>query len=292
LREYRFETVDVFTHERFGGNQLAVVTAAEGMTSAEMQKVAREFNLSETVFVLPPDGADCDAVVRIFTRSAEMPFAGHPSIGSACVIAAAHDLEQVRLRQPAGIVRVEIKRNREGDVIGGTFAAPQPFAILQDIDRLLVASCIGIEPAHILTRTHHPVRASVGVDFVLAEINAEALREAAPDLSGFQAAARHYPDYSRFSLLAYHRSGDQVEARMFAPLGGTWEDPATGSANGALGSLLLHVSGGDRIDLSVKQGLQIERPSELRVTAFREGSAIHATVSGGCVRVMQGTVRV
>ncbi len=292
MREYEFVTVDVFTSERFGGNQLAVFPSAQGLATTEMQSLAREFNLSETAFVLPADSEDCDAVVRIFTRSAEMPFAGHPSIGTACVLAARNGLDRVRLKQPAGMVSVDIDRDGEGMAVGGTFDAPQALTILQDVEARVVAAAIGVNEAEVGTQTHSPVRVSVGVDFILAELSFEALRRASPDLAGFRAAALRYPEYSRFSLLAYHRSGSQVEARMFAPLGGTWEDPATGSANGALGAFLLRNAGTEKLKLTVRQGAQINRPSELSVVATCEGQEFRARVGGGCVPVMRGVAQV
>ncbi len=289
-RFYPFTTVDVFTNTRFSGNQLAVFTAAQGLSGAEMQALAAEMNLSETTFVLPPKDPANTAHVRIFNRTAEMPFAGHPNVGTAFVLAsAAPDLGEIlRFEEIAGLVEVRLAREG-GVVVGAEIDAPQPLQLLGEFAPRDIAACIGLEAADVVTDRHQPVRASVGVDFVLVEVAGDALSRAAPDVQAFRrTAAAHSEDGERLSVFFYARDGDGIRARMFAPLTGTWEDPATGSANAALGALLLSLTDADHLTYEAVQGVEMGRPSRLRITARRRGGEIRASVAGQCVPVLAG----
>lgn len=189
MAAYAFETVDVFTERRFGGNPLAVFTDARGLTDAEMQALAFELNLSETTFVLPPANPANSARVRIFNRTAEMAFAGHPSIGTAYVLARSghpHG-DMLKLEVPAGIVAVEIEREA-GAVVGGKITAPQPLSLGRTFPAAAIARCVGIAESEIVTSAHAPRLASVGNTYIIAEITADALARAAPDMAGFRAA--------------------------------------------------------------------------------------------------------
>jgi len=294
MRLYRFETVDVFTDRRFGRNQLAVFTDAEGLSDDEMQSLAAEMNLSETTFVLPPENAGSDARVRIFNRTAEMPFAGHPNVGTAFVLASVGRAvgETLRFEEQAGIVDVRLERGPEGEVTGAEIDAPQPLQILGELVTEDVAACIGLPAGMVLTNNHSPLRATVGVEFVLVEVEAEALSLASPDLAAFRrAAAADGANAERLSIFLYSRFELDVRARMFAPLSGTWEDPATGSANATLAALLLSLTEEPQLSYEATQGVEMGRPSRLRVSARRSLGSIRASVGGSCVPVLRGEAR-
>ncbi len=291
MPSYPFETVDVFTDRRFGGNPLAVFTDARGMSDAQMQSLAAEMNLSETTFVLPPDDPTHTARVRIFHRTAEMPFAGHPNVGTACVLARhGRDKDGVLLfEEIAGLVEVKIQRDANGTVIGATIAAPQPLSTDITLPVAGIAACAGLAPSDVVVTAHQPLQASVGVRFVLTEVKAEALARAVPDLAAFRALEAAHPELEkRLSLFLYVRDGESIRARMFAPLAGTWEDPATGSASATLAALLLSLDGVESARFELTQGVEMGRPSLLHLTARRTENGIRATVGGGCVPVLRG----
>lgn len=287
MATYRFETLDVFTDTRFGGNPLAVFTDARGLTTAQMQALAAEMNLSETTFILPAENAANTARVRIFNRTAEMPFAGHPSVGTGWVLSQMGHGRDLRLEVPAGIVEVTV------DDDGARIAAPQPLQTSEGLPVALAAACAGLAAADIVTTGHKPIAATVGVEFVFAEVTQDALTRAAPDLAVFKQAARDLPHFGdRLSLHLYARDGDKVRARMFAPNSGTVEDAATGSANATLAALLLSLGDAAEGRWEVTQGVEMGRPSRLRIAAHRAADGIRATVGGGCVRVFRGEAEV
>ncbi|MBO9621520.1 MAG: PhzF family phenazine biosynthesis protein [Sphingomonas sp.] len=289
---YRFETVDVFTERRFGGNPLAVFTDAEGLSGEEMQALAAEMNLSETSFVLPPVDPANTARVRIFTRTAEMPFAGHPSIGTAYVLARMGRVAggEARLEVPAGLVRVAMATGADGMPSGGRLTAPQPLQLGEAVDPAVVAACLGIAVEDVRVEAHVPRAASMGVWFILAEVAPDALGRCTPGLAAFRAGLQPWM-HGRFSLLAYAREGGDVRARMFAPIAGTFEDPATGSAAAALGGLLLALDGGESLGFTVAQGVEMRRPSRIEVAAERTPDGIVAHVGGSCVPMFRGEVQ-
>jgi trans-2,3-dihydro-3-hydroxyanthranilate isomerase len=296
---YEFVTVDVFTDRRFGGNPLAVFPDARGLTDEQMQALALEFNLSETTFVLPPDNPQHHAKVRIFTPRAELPFAGHPNVGTGYVLAQRDDNppEHYVFEELAGLVRVHVLRAGR-TIVGARISAPRALSIDIDIPEEIVAACAGLAESDIATNAHTPLVASVGTPFVIAEVaSVAALSRASPDIGAFRAAAERFPEVAtRFSLLLYaRRDGDatRLNARMFAPLGGIMEDPATGSANAALGALLTSLAPGENADLAyeILQGAEMGRPSTIIASARKtaEGPVL-ATVEGSCVPVLRGTV--
>ena len=299
MASHEFVTVDVFTAERFGGNPLAVFPDARGITDAQMQQLAMEFNLSETTFVLPPDNPQHHAKVRIFTPRMELPFAGHPNVGTGFVLARRDNRppEHYVFEEGAGLVRVHILR--DGSAISGArISAPRSLSVDIAIPEDTIAACTGLRPTDIATQAHTPLIASVGTPFVIAELaGMDALRRASPDIGAFRHAAERFGELSsRFSLLLYvRRDGDatRLAARMFAPLGGVHEDPATGSANAALAALLTSLAPGEDVDLTydIVQGVEMGRPSQIIATARKtaEGPVL-ATVAGNCVPVMRGTV--
>ncbi|WP_448661200.1 PhzF family phenazine biosynthesis protein [Sphingomonas sp. CJ20] len=288
-----FFTVDVFTTARFGGNPLAVVIGGETLDAATMQAVAAEFNLSETTFVLPPADPAHTARVRIFNRTAEMAFAGHPMVGTAFVLAGRHpDLVEAAFEIPAGLVRVRIERNATGDPVGAAITTPQPLTVGEALEREVIASVLRLRADDVVTTTHPPIVASNGNPYVIAEVTDDALARCSPDLDAFRAAlAAHPQDGNRFSVHVYCRQERTLRARMFAPLAGTWEDPATGSANAPLACLLLSLEPGSEAAMfTIHQGVEMGRPSLLRVEARRGAEGIVATLDGACVPVMQGEI--
>ena len=292
---YDFVTLDVFTDRRFGGNPLAVFPDARGMSDAQMQALAAEFNLSETTFVLPPADPANTARVRIFNPTAEMPFAGHPNVGTGYVLASlGRDQGGVLVfEEPAGLVEVRVARDAGGGLTGAVIDAPQALALGPRLTPSQAAACVGLQPADVVATAHPPVQASVGIDFFFAQVTPDALARAGPDLAGFRrVAAETGCDSQRLSLFVYapDPDGRTVRARMFAPLSGTYEDAATGSASATLGALLLSLSGQDTAAFEIIQGVKMGRPSRLHVTARRTADGVRASVGGGCVPVMRGEV--
>jgi trans-2,3-dihydro-3-hydroxyanthranilate isomerase len=292
LTSYDYFTVDVFTKRRFGGNPLAVFPAAEGIDDSMMQALAAEFNYSETAFVLPPADAANTARVRIFNRTAEMPFAGHPNVGTAYVLGR-HKLAcgpTMRFEENAGLVEVRLLEEA-GLVVGAEIDAPQPLSLLEELPPESVADCLSLPRDQILTGDHPPVRASTGVDFVLVAVTPEALTKAAPDLRAYRHLLAQWPQLGeRLSIFLYALDGENVRARMFAPIAGTWEDPATGSANATLAALRLHLSGGRSLSYRSVQGVEMGRESHLSLRAWRSDDGVRACVGGTCINMFRGSV--
>ena len=294
-RLFPFVTVDVFTDRRFGGNQLAVFTDAAALSDTEMQALAAEMNLSETTFVLPPENPTNTARVRIFHRTAEMPFAGHPNVGTGFVLASLGLGEGgvLRFEEIAGLVEVRVKKNSSGEIIGAEIDAPQPLQIFGEFEPDFIAACVGLRQEELVTANHPPLRASTGVDFVHVEVSPDALSRAAPDLNAVRQTAAAHPEVGRrLSIHLYARGEDGVRARMFAPLAGTWEDPATGSANATLCALLLSLSNESSLSYQAVQGVEMGRRSVLQVSARRTADGVRATVGGRCVPVLRGEAQV
>jgi trans-2,3-dihydro-3-hydroxyanthranilate isomerase len=288
-----FFTTDVFTTTRFGGNPLAVVMGADTLDTATMQAVAAEFNLSETTFVLPPSDPAHTAHIRIFNRTAEMTFAGHPMVGTAFVLASLNpDLAEAMFEIAAGLVRVRIARDDAGAAVGAAITTPQPLTTGETLTPELVAGVLRLDPGDVVTRTHPPIVASNGNAYVIAELNADALTCCSPDIDAFRSALAARPHLgNRFSVHVYSRNGATLRARMFAPLAGTWEDPATGSANAPLACLLLSLdAASDASAFTIRQGVEMGRPSVLQVEAQRTPAGIIATLHGSCVSVMAGEI--
>ena len=294
----RYVTVDVFTDQIFGGNPLAVVLDAEGLSTAQMQAIAREFNYSETTFVLPPSDPAHDAEVRIFTPVVELPFAGHPNVGTAFVLAARAGNPPTRLlfEERAGLVSVAIQ-SEAGRVVGAELTAPAPFTALSTISPEQVAACLSLQPTDIRTDRHLPQVISVGVPVLIAELTSrEAVAEARPDAIAF---ARTLPLDGAFGLYFYTQEVPaseapcKVQARMFFPgASGLIEDPATGAATvdaAALFAALDPVADGE-LTTCFGQGFDMGRPSILRARVIKQAGQIKSVhVGGRCVTIMQGT---
>ena len=289
MRQYRFVTVDVFTATRFGGNPLAVFPDARGLSDAEMQAIAREFNLSETSFVLPPTDPGHSARVRIFTPATEMPFAGHPNVGTGFVLADRAVADRLVFEEIAGLVPITLRRGAAGAVTGATIEAPQALTTGPEFAPALIAPCAGIEPWEIVTEAHRPIRAGCGNPFIIAEVTPAALTRAAPDSAETARAMRLDSALAdRFALYLYARDGAGLRARMFGAGLGVREDAATGSAAAPLAALLLSLGGGDAAAFDIAQGVEMGRPSLLATTARRAADGIRATVGGDCVPIMEG----
>jgi trans-2,3-dihydro-3-hydroxyanthranilate isomerase len=296
----RYITVDVFTDRAFGGNPLAVVLDAGGLSTAQMQAIATEFNYSETTFVLPPRDAAHDAQVRIFTPTTEMPFAGHPNVGTAFVLAtqAAEAPARLKFEEGAGLVPVEILQVA-GTVVGAELTAPQPLAKLSQFSAGQAAACGSLAATDVRTELHPPLIVSVGMPFLVAEVSSrDALRRAKPDAAAF---ARIFPCDGAFAVYLYTRDVPpaekpcDVQARMFFPgTSGLTEDPATGSATVAAAALLADLASerDGEFKLRIGQGVDMGRPS-LLLTRMRKqnGAVVSAHVGGACVQMMEGTFR-
>ena len=287
-----YRTVDVFTDCQFGGNPLAVVLDAQGLSTEHMQAIAAEFNYAETTFVLPPQDPRHTAQVRIFTPRAEMPFAGHPNVGTAFVLAQLGRVtgDSLVFEEKAGLVPMDIIREG-GAVVATRLAAPQPLSIGQTIDPAIAAAAVGLTVDDIVGR---PVLASTGVTFVFAEV---ATRDALKRASGNgEVFSRHLPMDFTVGVLLYvpaPEHGVEIQTRMFAPLYGVPEDPATGGANVTLIGLLAHLD--SRADMTltrtIGQGFDMGRPSILQVSADKKDGKVSATrIAGRCVPMMSGTI--
>lgn len=295
--DYRFFTCDVFTRERFGGNPLAVLPWAEGLSGAKMQQIAREFNYSETTFVLPPEAGHTRRV-RIFTPAREVPFAGHPNIGTAFVLAAIGELGEiadrtrVRFEEGAGLVPVDI-RARDGGSFHCELAAPQGLTLGDAIDAERAAAALSLEPADISVEVHPPRSAGVGLPFLIVELcDLDALGRARFDAAVLESLERR--GVPADILLYVRQEGEcDIRARMFAPLDGVPEDPATGSANCALAALLSYCdpAASGEFRWRIVQGVEMGRPSFLQArTEKRSGTVVTTRVGGDCVMVSEGTI--
>ncbi len=286
----RFVTVDVFTDRAFGGNPLAVVLDAEGLSTAQMQALAREFNYAETSFVLAPRDPAHDAWVRIFTPGREIPFAGHPNIGTAVALAR-QGWGDARLvfEEAAGLVPVDILFEVDS-VVGAELTAPRRLARGGEMPIAELAACLSLAPPDVATAKHPPLVASVGLEFVIAELcDREALGRMQIDAAAFR---RFLPREGAGAVFAYVRGPSDVQARMFAPLGNIGEDPATGSAACALVALLADLDREPDLDLRlrIEQGVDMGRPSLLLARARKvAGEVVEVRVGGRCVPMLEGT---
>src|SRR5437870_2666550 len=303
--KYRYYICDVFTEARFGGNQLAVLPKADGLSDHQMQQIAREFNFSKSTFVFPARTGHTRHV-RIFTPAAEIPFAGHPNVGTAFVLAAAGEFGEINssltvsFEEEAGLVSVAI-RAEQGKIITCELTAPQSLSLGETVPTELVASAVSLNRDDIATDMHHPQICSVGLPFVFTELkDRSALERARINMSGFDALAdmdikpsmhlyvrvsESEPDWHMFD----------IRARMFAPLSGVPEDPATGSASRALAGLLAHhkEEPSGSFAWRIAQGVEMGRPSTLLARAEKADGTVQATwVGGSCVMVSEGFIQV
>jgi trans-2,3-dihydro-3-hydroxyanthranilate isomerase len=295
-----FVTVDVFTGTQFAGNPLGVVLNAEGLSGGQMQAITAEFNLAETTFILPPKDPANTAEVRIFTPRSEMPFAGHPNVGTAFALGRigtsygrAIGRDGVIFEEKAGLVPITFLK--DGTMVtGARLASPQSLTLGAEIPADLIASACSLSVDDIESRNHPPLIASCGVPFILAELkDRERLAAAAARSDVFMRDISTLPVTSLFVYTRVAESGLDIRARMFAPHHGIPEDPATGSANVALIGLLAHLRREPnlRISKAIAQGVEMGRPSLLLAEAEKVQGIVTATYIGGrCVPVMSGTL--
>jgi trans-2,3-dihydro-3-hydroxyanthranilate isomerase len=295
-------TLDVFTDRRFGGNPLAVVREADDLDTGQMQAIARELNLSETVFVLTPHNPAHSARVRIFTPERELPFAGHPTIGTAVLLA---DLRAplvngerdaiVAIEETIGIVRVGV-RLRKGQAAFAEFDAPRlPEMLPAPPPRDRIADALGLLPREVGFENHTPQCFSAGNAFAFVPVSGlDAMARARID-------RRYWDDVFPGSVVGgvylYTRecmhSGSAFHARMFAPQLGVPEDPATGAAAVCFGGVVHGFDGlpdGTHKRL-IEQGYQMGRPSTIVLTLVVQGGKLETVrIGGSSVRVVNGTI--
>jgi trans-2,3-dihydro-3-hydroxyanthranilate isomerase len=295
LAHRRYVTADVFTDRMFGGNPLAVVLDAEGLSTAKMQAIALEFNYSETTFVLPPRDAAHTAQVRIFTPRAEIPFAGHPNVGTAFLLARRREfLEAARadrfvFEEAAGLVPLKLMRE-SGAIIGAELKAPERLSCRARVTQEAAAASLSLPQHDVAMTAHAPQVVSVGLPFLVVELaSRDALRRAKPDLAVY---GEMLPLDGADAVYAYTREADSIlHARMFSPLDGIVEDPATGSATAAAIALLATLSRDSPAERSwrVHQGVDMGRPSLLVGRTVKRNGEIDAVHIGGrCVAVLEG----
>ena len=274
---------DVFTEHAFGGNPLAVIPDATALREDQLQSIAREFNFSETTFVYPPERGGT-ARVRIFTPTMEVPFAGHPTIGAARAL---FDLGRaggdMTLELGVGPIPVSVSGRT------ARFETRVPLEIWPGPDTNIISDSVGLPVDAIVQDQHAPIIASVGLPFALAEVrDRKALSDAQPNSDVFRAFDPHWPASTHYDLLVYVRDAQTVHARMFAPLDGIPEDPATGSAAAALTSFLGRLDGWSQ-GFTIHQGVDMGRPSLIETEVTVEGGApVVVAVAGSAVKVMEG----
>jgi trans-2,3-dihydro-3-hydroxyanthranilate isomerase len=281
MRQLRYVVADVFTDVPLAGNPVAVFTDARDLDPLTMQALAKETNLSETVFVLPPQAEDADVRIRIFTPAAELPFAGHPTLGAAFVLGGPLQKVVIRLETSAGVVPVELSREGARIRFGWMDQPIPPYEPFADTEALFAA--LGVEGSG-LPVEHY----DLGPTHVYVELESpDAVAAVRPD---FGALA----DVTPAGVNTFARDGERWKTRMFAPVQGVNEDPATGSA---AGPLAMHLARHGRIafgeEIEISQGTEIGRPSKLYASVEGSGDRIERLrVGGSAVIVARGEFRI
>jgi trans-2,3-dihydro-3-hydroxyanthranilate isomerase len=280
MRRHSYVVCDVFTDKPLAGNQLAVFTDGRDVEVETMQALAREMNFAESVFVVPPDAPDADVRIRIFTPRRELPFAGHPTLGSAFVLAGPLSKIVIRIETGAGVVPVELEREGPKIVFGRMEQPLPPWSPAENVEAILASVGVG--------RSGLPVeRYELGPGHIYVELESpEQVAALSPD---FAAMARATDD----GVNCFARDGSRWKTRMFAPSHGVTEDAATGSAAGPLAIHLARhgrIAFGEQIEIS--QGVEIGRPSTLYAQADGSADALErVTVGGSAVVVARGDFR-
>jgi len=295
----KFHTLDVFTNHKFEGNPLAVVLEADHLTTAQMQTITREFNLSETTFVMKPDDPAHTAKMRIFFPGGEMPFAGHPTLGTAILLAELRGLDEVRFELKAGLTPVKI--TRDANVLSGVFTAPViPYHVAKPLPSIEdTARALNLDPADIGFDGHQIALLEGGPRFFYVPVKTRTALEKSQVRQPYWAELLAPLGGSTDAAYIYTRGGDganaHFRARMYAPTGGIPEDPATGSATALLAAQLLSAEGlkaGTHI-WHLEQGYEMGRPSDLRLEAdVNSGKLTAVRVGGSAVRMMSGEIEV
>jgi trans-2,3-dihydro-3-hydroxyanthranilate isomerase len=302
---YAFHTVDVFTDRLHGGNPLAVVPDARGLSDAQMQAITREFNYSETVFVFPPRDPGHTRRVRIFTPGSELPFAGHPTVGCAFVLASIGDIPidgaetRIVLEEGVGPVPVLIRSANGKPVFSQLTSAKLPEINDPPPPPETLCEILSLEPSHIVADDMiEPEAVSCGVPYLFIPIKKpEMLSWVKVDTMKWEQALRDYwaPEMFVYSTEEWSNifEGGHIRARMFAPALGIGEDPATGSACAALaGFLALRAETRDgTLRWTVDQGVEMGRPSRLELEVdLKRGQLAAIRVGGSSVLVSSGTL--
>ncbi|HEX8146448.1 MAG TPA: PhzF family phenazine biosynthesis protein [Pyrinomonadaceae bacterium] len=303
MRRLHYQLVDVFTDRAFGGNPLAVVTNGRGVPGETMQAVAKELNLSETTFVLPPDDPRHDWRVRIFTPGSELPMAGHPTVGTAFVLAREHMIARagretnVVFEEGVGPVPVSVEFEG-GEPVFAEMSQPLPTFGKRLDDRRAVAAMLSLEESDLAAGL--PVEVvSCGVPFLYVPLRGlDAARRARPRVDLVERAADEHgipPEVFVFTR-EVEGAGSTVHSRMFAPGLGIAEDPATGAASGPLGCYLVRhglVEAAPAAEVVSEQGIEMGRPSYIRIWVERRGEEITAVrVGGRCHFMGEGFIEV
>ena len=301
MREYRFIQVDVFTKHIFVGNPLAVYPNAEGLTREEMQRIAREMNLSETTFVLAPSSSEADFKVRIFTPQREIPFAGHPVIGTCFVlgdqgrIGPKEGKRVMRLELGLGIFPVEVVfLGGEPVLVKMEQRSPEFMGAYAEVELLARLLSLPLEKLNLLKGPAEVV--STGLPFLIIPLTSQrALSQAKINPSILETVAQELDTSLVAPFTMEGMGGNRIRARVFAPLHGVPEDPATGSAAGCFGAYLVKhglIKGEPLTTVEIEQGMDIHRPSLIQVELAAEEKTIERVwVAGSVVRVLEGTIR-
>lgn len=291
-----FHTLDVFTNRRFCGNPLAVVLDADHLSTEQMQTITREFNLSETTFVMKPDDPANTAKMRIFFPGGEMPFAGHPTLGTAILLAELSNLANIRFELKAGLTPVQISKT--GHVYSGIFTAPiVPFHVDIKLPSVAeTAQALNVAVDDIGFDGHGIASLEGGPRFFYVPVNSRSALEKSQVREPYWSALIA-PLGGVDAAYLYTRGGDgpnaSFRARMYSPTGGIPEDPATGSATALLAAQLLKAESlkDGTHTWQLEQGYEMGRPSDLGLEADVAGGKLTAVrVAGQAVRVMQGTL--
>ncbi|ELR97946.1 PhzF family phenazine biosynthesis protein [Gloeocapsa sp. PCC 73106] len=288
-----FYTVDVFTNQIFGGNPLAVIPEAKGLTGEQMQRIAKEFNLSETVFVLPPQNPENSYRLRIFTPQTELPFAGHPTLGTAYILSLISPVSSLIFEEGVGPITVAIALENGVPVYTELLSAQMPEYGPSPPEIEELAPVLGLDPQDIGVDNYQPAAVSCGLPFLFVPLrNLNAIARARLNRQLWERVLASYwaPHVYLFTRETLAPEVD-IHARMFAPALGIEEDPATGSAAAALGGYLAinnSVLEGKK-QWQIEQGIEMGRPSRLRVTTIFSGGQITAIkVGGSSVLVSEG----
>ena len=302
MRRLHYHRVDVFTDRAFGGNPLAVFTNGRGLSDETMQAIAKEFNLSETTFVLPPDDPRHDWRVRIFTPARELPMAGHPTVGTSFVLAREHlirrDERETNITLEEGVGPVPVRVEFEGgEPVFAEMSQPLPTFGPRFEDRRAAAAMLSLEPEDLDERLPLEV-VSCGVPFLYVPLRTlDAARRARPRADLIEGAAGGGVPPEVFVFTREVESAfSTVHSRMFAPGLGVTEDPATGGASGPLGCYLVRhglVPCDPAAEIVSEQGLEMGRPSFIRIRIERNGDEITAVrVGGQCHFMGEGFIEI
>jgi trans-2,3-dihydro-3-hydroxyanthranilate isomerase len=298
MRQYRLIHVDVFTRTRFGGNQLAVFPEAEGLSDDEMQAIAREMSFSESTFVFPPTDASADARVRIFTPGRELPFAGHPVVGTAFVLARERGTTDLRFELGIGPLNVQADPGdgaSKGIVGSAEMEQPLPsFEPVPDADPAVLAGLLGLDSSDVASETPAEFGSSGNRFLYLRLRSLDAVRRARGMVDALD---RYFAGHHHAAIYLFSTETESPEAtahgRMYSlALGANVrEDPATGSASGPAGGYLLRHGLAQPGRLLLEQGYEMLRPSQIEVgLTVTDGALSRVTVGGGVVLVAEGTL--